>query len=54
MDTAPHLTHPAMGFLPLGAAPLTVGVDGRRVFPAPLPGLLGTSHGEPPDTLAHG
>ena len=35
MDTAPHLAHPAMGFLPVGAEPLTVGVDGRRVFPAP-------------------
>ena len=54
MDTAPHFADPAMGFLPLGAAPLTVGVDGRRVFPAPVPGLPGASHGWPPDTLAHG
>jgi hypothetical protein len=54
IDTAPHLTHPAMGFLPLDAGPLTAGVDGRRVFPAPVPGLPGASHGEPPDTLAHG
>jgi hypothetical protein len=52
MDTAPHLTHPAMGFLPLDAAPLTVGVDGRRVFPAPVLGLPGASYGEPPDALA--
>jgi hypothetical protein len=52
MDTAPHLEHPAMGFLPLGAAPLAVGVDGRRVFPAPS-GVAGApSHGAPPDTLA--
>ena len=37
---------------PLDAGPLTVGVGGRRVFPAPVPGLPGTSHAEPPDTVS--
>jgi hypothetical protein len=50
----PHRADPTIGFLPLVADPLAVGVDGRRRFPAPVPGLPGASHGDPADTLAHG
>ena len=46
-DTAPHSDHPDMGFLPVDALPLAVGVDGRRLFPRPGPNLPGTgaTHG---------
>ena len=33
LDTEPHATHPDIGCLPYGAAPLAVGVDARRRFP---------------------